>query len=42
MFEPTGTSTTGDRHEGEVPEHVDTTAGHALTNPEGASVSDRR
>ena len=30
MFEPTGTSTTGDRHEGEVPDHVDSTAGHAL------------
>jgi mannose-6-phosphate isomerase-like protein (cupin superfamily) len=30
MFEPTGTSTTGDRHEGDVPEHVDSTAGHQL------------
>lgn len=30
MFEPTGTSTTGDRHEGAIPEHVDSTAGHAL------------
>jgi mannose-6-phosphate isomerase-like protein (cupin superfamily) len=28
MFEPTGTSTTGDRHEGEIPEHVDSTTGH--------------
>jgi len=31
MFEPNGTSTTGDRHEGEVPEHVDSTTGHELT-----------
>lgn len=30
MFEPTGTSTTGDRHEGDVPEHVDRTIGHEL------------
>jgi mannose-6-phosphate isomerase-like protein (cupin superfamily) len=31
MFEPTGTLTTGDRHEGEVPAHVDSTVGHQLT-----------
>lgn len=30
MFEPSGTSSTGDRHEGEVPGHVDTTTGHRL------------
>jgi mannose-6-phosphate isomerase-like protein (cupin superfamily) len=30
MFEPTGTSTTGDRHEGDVPQHVDSTSGHQL------------
>ena len=30
MFEPNGTVTTGDRHEGEIPGHVDSTAGHAL------------
>jgi mannose-6-phosphate isomerase-like protein (cupin superfamily) len=30
MFEPTGTVTTGDRHEGEVPPNVDTTTGHEL------------
>jgi mannose-6-phosphate isomerase-like protein (cupin superfamily) len=30
MFEPSGTVTTGDRHEGEIPAHVDSTAGHAL------------
>ena len=30
MFEPTGTLTTGDRHDGEVPEHVDSTIGHEL------------
>jgi mannose-6-phosphate isomerase-like protein (cupin superfamily) len=29
MFEPTGTSTVGDRHD-EVPDHVDATTGHAL------------
>ncbi len=31
MFEPSGTLTTGDRHEGEIPSHVDSTAGHDLT-----------
>lgn len=30
MFEPTGTSTTGDRHDGEIPDHVDSTVGHQL------------
>ncbi len=30
MLEPSGTSTTGDRHEGEVPDHVDSTVGHRL------------
>ena len=30
MFEPRGTVTTGDRHEGEIPDHVDSTAGHDL------------
>jgi mannose-6-phosphate isomerase-like protein (cupin superfamily) len=30
MFEPGGTSTTGDRHEGEIPDHVDSTTGHEL------------
>ena len=30
MFEPTGTASTGDRHEGEIPEHVDSTVGHTL------------
>lgn len=29
MFEPSGTSTTGDRHE-EIPDHVDSTTGHSL------------
>jgi mannose-6-phosphate isomerase-like protein (cupin superfamily) len=33
MFEPAGTSTTGDRHAGEVPGHVDETTGHALGTP---------
>jgi len=30
MFEPSGTSSTGDRHQGEIPGHVDSTTGHAL------------
>ncbi len=30
MFEPTGTSTTGDRNDGAIPDHVDSTTGHAL------------
>jgi mannose-6-phosphate isomerase-like protein (cupin superfamily) len=31
MFEPSGTLTTGDRHEGDIPDHVDSTAGHQLS-----------
>lgn len=30
MFEPSGTPTTGDRHEGEIPDHVDATVGRPL------------
>ena len=30
MFELSGTSSTGDRHEGEIPDHLDTTTGHEL------------
>jgi mannose-6-phosphate isomerase-like protein (cupin superfamily) len=30
MFEPTGTSSTGDRSEGDLPDHVDSTTGHLL------------
>jgi len=30
MFEPSGTSTTGDRHEGAIPDHVDSTIGREL------------
>ncbi|OKK06236.1 cupin [Streptomyces sp. CB03234] len=30
MFEPSGTLSTGDRHEGEIPDHVDSTTGHDL------------
>ncbi|MFF7650394.1 cupin domain-containing protein [Streptomyces sp. NPDC007983] len=30
MFEPSGTPSTGDRHEGEIPDHVDSTTGHDL------------
>ena len=32
MFEPSGTSTTGDRHEGEIPAYVDSTTGRAITD----------
>jgi mannose-6-phosphate isomerase-like protein (cupin superfamily) len=31
MFEPTGTVTTGDRHEGDIPGHVDSTVGHDIS-----------
>jgi mannose-6-phosphate isomerase-like protein (cupin superfamily) len=30
MFEPSGTPTTGDRYEGDLPAHVDSTTGHEL------------
>jgi mannose-6-phosphate isomerase-like protein (cupin superfamily) len=30
LFEPSGTSSTGDRQEGVAPDYVDSTAGHAL------------
>jgi mannose-6-phosphate isomerase-like protein (cupin superfamily) len=30
MFEPSGTSSTGDRHDGVVPDYVDSTTGHEL------------
>jgi mannose-6-phosphate isomerase-like protein (cupin superfamily) len=30
MLEPSGTSTTGNRHEGDIPKHVDSTTGHQL------------
>jgi mannose-6-phosphate isomerase-like protein (cupin superfamily) len=30
MFEPTGTPTTGDTHEGDIPDHVHVTTGEAL------------
>jgi len=30
MFEPAGTSSTGDRHEGAIPDHVDSTTGREL------------
>jgi mannose-6-phosphate isomerase-like protein (cupin superfamily) len=32
IFEPAGTSSTGERHEGEIPDHVDPTTGHELTS----------
>jgi mannose-6-phosphate isomerase-like protein (cupin superfamily) len=30
MFEPSGTSSTGDRHDGEIPANVERTTGHRL------------
>ena len=33
MFELSGTVTTGDRHEGEIPAHIDSTTGHDLGGP---------
>jgi hypothetical protein len=30
MFEPSTTLSTGDRHEGEIPAHVDSTTGHDI------------
>jgi mannose-6-phosphate isomerase-like protein (cupin superfamily) len=30
MFEPSGTLTTGDRHEGDIPDYVDSTAGRII------------
>lgn len=36
MFEPSGTPTTGDRHEGEIPDYVDSTTGHELTVSPGS------
>ncbi len=39
MFEPSGTSSTGDRHEGAIPDHVDSTIGHEL--PTGVNDADR-
>ena len=30
MFEPSGSSSTGDRHEGAIPDHVVSTTGHQL------------
>jgi mannose-6-phosphate isomerase-like protein (cupin superfamily) len=31
MFEPTGTATTGDHHDGTIPDHVHSTTGQQLT-----------
>ncbi|WP_007025711.1 cupin domain-containing protein [Saccharomonospora iraqiensis] len=38
LFEPSGTSSVGDRHD-EVPDHVDATTGHALDRPAGRASS---
>lgn len=37
MFEPRGTSSTGDRHEGEIPDHVESTTGHYISLPAGGA-----
>jgi tRNA-Thr(GGU) m(6)t(6)A37 methyltransferase TsaA len=39
MFEPTGTSSTGDRHEGDIPDHVDSTTGRELSTRGGTIVT---
>jgi mannose-6-phosphate isomerase-like protein (cupin superfamily) len=31
MFEPSGTVSTGDRHDGPIPDYVDSTTGHEFT-----------
>jgi hypothetical protein len=31
MFEPRETLSTGDHHEGEIPDYIDSTTGHDLT-----------
>lgn len=33
MFEPSGTSTIGDHHQGEIPDHMDSTTGRPFTAP---------
>ena len=38
MFEPSGTSSTGDRHEEDLPGHVDSTTGHELGPVEPSTV----
>lgn len=35
MFEPSGTVSTGDRHEGEIPGYVDSTTGHVIEAQRG-------
>ena len=42
MFEPSGTSTTGDRHEGEIPAYVDSTTGRDISGWAGPDAVDRR
>jgi len=37
MFEPSGTLTTGDRHEGAIPVHVDSTTGHLTASQQGGA-----
>ncbi|HZR48312.1 MAG TPA: cupin domain-containing protein [Streptosporangiaceae bacterium] len=32
MFEPSGTLSTGDRHDGPIPDYVDSTTGHEFTS----------
>ena len=38
MFEPSGTSTTGDSHEGGIPGYVDTTTGHEMVLPPAGGI----
>lgn len=39
MFEPSGTSTTGDRHEGDIPAYVDSTTGQDIGDSAAARES---
>src|SRR5512146_757836 len=41
IFEPSGTLTTGDRHEGEIPDYVESTTGHDLTASAGVQGAPR-
>ena len=41
MFEPSGTSTTGDRHHGEIPDYLETTTGHDIRQTEGGTAIEK-
>jgi mannose-6-phosphate isomerase-like protein (cupin superfamily) len=41
MFEPSGTSTTGDRNHGEIPDYLETTTGHDIRQTEGGTAIEK-